>query len=822
MNATYPMVTLRNAVMFPYAMMPITVARATSQEAVRVATESGESTLFVVTQTDPVVENPTIDQLYRVGTLVRIQKIYQHGRRSEVLLTGIGRAKLLAMDVKGKGSDKYLEGEVEILAPLTDEGSDIEALHRELVSVAQKFLELAGPHGQNLVPLTNHLTEPLQLAYFLAPAAGLSIEKSQAILEADSRKGVLTTTLESLKYELEVATLRREISSNTKEKLDKEQREHILRRQLRSIREELGEEGGEAEEVEAFRKKLEELELTDEVRKELKKEIDRLERANPSSPDYQITRGYIELALDLPWNSSTPDVFKLSDARNILDEDHFGLEDIKERILEHLAVMRLNAEAKSPILLFVGPPGVGKTSLGQSIARAVGRKFERVALGGLSDEAELRGHRRTYVGALPGRLITALRRAGTKNPVLMLDEIDKLGRGFRGDPAAALLEVIDPAQNDKFRDNYLDLPFDLSKTMFILTANTTDGIPAPLLDRMEIIRLSGYTEEEKFAIAKRYLAPRQLEQAGLKAEDIAITDEAIRELITSYTREAGVRSLERAFAKLSRKLALKHLENESNEPVQVNVDLVFDLLGPDRIVKDKARDKDAVGVATGLAWTPVGGDVLYVETLRIPTGKGLTVTGQLGEVMSESVKAAQSIILNRAPEFGLSKETVSEGGLHVHVPAGAIPKDGPSAGVTMVTALASAYTNIPVRHDVAMTGEVTLAGLVLPVGGIKEKVLAARRQGVKTVILPALNEKDLKKLPQSARDEMEFVLAEHIEQVLAVALPDVSKRLGPVANQAKVIRPEKPVEGELVEEQLADGQDDALEGEIVQGAPAQA
>lgn len=791
MNATYPMVTLRNAVMFPYAMMPITVARDTSQEAVRVATESEESTLFVVTQKDPVLENPGIDQLHRVGTLVRIQKIYQQGRRMEVLMTGIGRAKLLAMDTKTTDNGKYRHAEVEVLPPMTDEGTEIEALHRELQGVAQKFLQLAGPHGQNLVPLTTHLSEPLQLAYFLAPAAGLSIEKSQRVLEASTRAEVLSTALELLRYELEVAELRQEISSNTKEKLDQEQREHILRRQLRSIREELGEDGGEAEEVEQFRQRLEELELTDEVRKELKKEIDRLERANPSSPDYQITRGYVELALDLPWNSTTPDEFELPEARKVLDEDHHGLEEIKERILEHLAVMRLNAEAKSPILLFVGPPGVGKTSLGQSIARAIGRKFERVALGGLSDEAELRGHRRTYVGALPGRLLTALRRAGTKNPVLMLDEVDKLGRGFRGDPAAALLEVVDPAQNDKFRDNYLDLPFDLSKTMFILTANTTDGIPAPLLDRMEIIRLSGYSEEEKFSIARRYLAPRQLEQAGLKEGQVTVTDEALTELIRSYTREAGVRSLERALGKLSRKLALRHLEKGEKGAVTVDEELVQELLGPDRIVKDKARDHDAVGVATGLAWTPVGGDVLYVEALRIPSGKGLTVTGQLGEVMSESVKAAQSIILNRAEEFGLSKETVSEGGLHVHVPAGAIPKDGPSAGVTMVTALASAYTNIPVRHDVAMTGEVTLAGLVLPVGGIKEKVLAARRQGVTTVVLPALNEKDLKKLPQSARDEMEFVLAEHIEQVLAVALPDVSKRLGPVAREAKVLKPEK-------------------------------
>ena len=446
----------------------------------------------------------------------------------------------------------------------------------------------------------------------------------------------------------------------------------------------------------------------------------------------------------------------------------------------------MNPDAKAPILLFVGPPGVGKTSLGQSIAKAMGRKFERVALGGLGDEAELRGHRRTYVGAMPGRLLTALRRAGTRNPVLMLDEVDKLGRGFRGDPAAALLEVIDPAQNDKFRDNYLDLPFDLSKTTFIMTANSTETIPSPLLDRMEVVRLSGYSEEEKHAIARRYLLPRQLEQSGLPADEIEVTDEALQELIQSYTREAGVRSLERAIAKLSRKLALRRLESDERI-LKVDLETVQSLLGPDRLTKEEGRTADAVGVATGLAWTPVGGDVLYVEAVRIPSGKGLTVTGQLGDVMSESVKAAQSIILSRADEFGISEEFLEKGGLHVHVPAGAIPKDGPSAGVTMVTALASVYTNVPVRHDVAMTGEVTLSGLVLPVGGIKEKVLAARRRGIRTVILPALNRKDLEKLDASVREEMQFVLVEQIEQVIKVCLPEVSLRLGEVEKEALVL-----------------------------------
>lgn len=775
MNATYPMVTLRNAVLFPYTLMPIGVVRPASQEAVAAAT-AGDDTMFVVTQRDASLETPDQEDLYQIGTLVRIQKVFQQGRGMEVVLTGIGRARLLTVDKVETPRGGYLHAEVEVLPPLADETPEGEALHREMVSVAEKFLAMAGRHGQGLLPLTKHLSEPVHLAYLLAVGVGLPLEKCQEILECESRQQVLTTTLEALRYELEVVNLRQQINSNTQEKLDQEQREAILRRQLRAIREELGEAGGEAEEVEEFRRKLDELGLEPEIHKELDRALDRLERSSSSSPDYQITRSYVELALELPWNQVTADQFDLGQARKVLDEDHHGLEEIKERILEHLAVMRLNPDAKAPILLFLGPPGVGKTSLGKSIARAMGREFERVALGGLSDEAELRGHRRTYVGAMPGRLLTALRRAGTRNPVLMLDEVDKLGRGFRGDPAAALLEVVDPAQNDKFRDNYLDLPFDLSKTMFIMTANTLETIPAPLLDRMEVVRLSGYSEEEKFSIATRYLIPRQLEQSGLDPDRVSFQDEAVRELVRGYTREAGVRTLERVIGKMTRKLALSQLEKDEQEPVLIDVALVGQLMGKDRITRERPRNQDAIGVATGLAWTPVGGDVLYVEALKIPGEKGLTVTGQLGDVMNESVKAAQSLILSRAGEFGLKESSLKKHGLHVHVPAGAIPKDGPSAGVTMVTALASAYTGIPVRHDVAMTGEITLAGLVLPVGGIKEKVLAARRQGVKTVVLPLLNEKDLRQLSDSVREEMTFVLVSHIEQVLSVAIPSISVR----------------------------------------------
>ncbi|MCA9777639.1 MAG: endopeptidase La, partial [Candidatus Eremiobacteraeota bacterium] len=601
--------------------------------------------------------------------------------------------------------------------------------------------------------------------------------------------------------ELEVLEVTQQIRSETQEELDKTQREFYLRQQLKAIQKELGEEDGEAIFSE-YRDKIEVAGMPEEAKKEALRELGRMEKLQPQSAEYGVIQTYLDWMVELPWSKLTEDNLDIVNAREVLNTDHYDMDDVKARILEYLAVRKLRLErevdqapvetgreqdrAGGSILLFVGPPGVGKTSLGQSIARAMGRKFERVALGGLSDEAELRGHRRTYVGAMPGRLLTALRRAGTRNPVLMLDEVDKLGRGFRGDPAAALLEVIDPAQNDKFRDNYLDLPFDLSKTTFIMTANSTETIPSPLLDRMEVVRLSGYSEEEKHAIARRYLLPRQLEQSGLQAQEIEVTDEALQELIQSYTREAGVRSLERAIAKLSRKLALRRLEGD--EPIlKVDVETVQSLLGPDRLTKEEGRTREAVGVATGLAWTPVGGDVLYVEAVRIPSGKGLTVTGQLGDVMSESVKAAQSIILSRADEFGISEEFLEKGGLHVHVPAGAIPKDGPSAGVTMVTALASVYTNVPVRHDVAMTGEVTLSGLVLPVGGIKEKVLAARRRGITTVILPALNRKDLEKLDSSVREEMQFVLVEQIEQVLKVCLPEVSQRLGEVEKEALVL-----------------------------------
>jgi ATP-dependent Lon protease len=525
--------------------------------------------------------------------------------------------------------------------------------------------------------------------------------------------------------------------------------------------------------VEELRAKLAKADLSEEIRKEAERELGRMEKMNPQQPDYHVVRTWLEFVIELPWNQRSQDNLDLKQARHILDEDHYGIPKVKERIVEQLAVLKLNPEAKAPILCFVGAPGVGKTSLGQSIARALGRKFERMSLGGLHDEAELRGHRRTYIGALPGRLIQAMRRAGFANPVLMLDEVDKLGRDFRGDPAAALLEVLDPEQNKAFRDNYLDLPFDLSKVLFITTANTLDTVPAPLLDRMEILRLSGYSEEEKTEIARRYLIPRQLKHAGLTAEQWGITAEALEKLIRGYTREAGVRRLEQMIGRVIRKVAVKFAEGRT-EPFTVTVEEVPELLGPEAITPDQFRKELPPGVVTGLAWTDAGGDVLYIEAALLPDGKELTITGQLGDVMQESAKTARSYLWSHAAEFGLAGQQFLNAGLHIHVPAGAIPKDGPSAGIAMTTALASIYSGKPARSDTAMTGEVTLTGLVLPIGGVKEKVLAARRAGIQRVILPEGNKKDLRDLPEPVRAEMEFVFVGKVEEVLAEMLPGLA------------------------------------------------
>jgi ATP-dependent Lon protease len=658
-----------------------------------------------------------------------------------------------------------------------DKSPEIEALQGALIELAGEALTLAQPNApQELRGLLAANEDPLRLSFVLASMFSLDADKAQSLLEAPTRAEALRMMHSYLMHEVQVLELRNKINTEARTEMSKEQRDYLLRQQMRAIQQELGEKSDEQTEAVQLRERLEKAELPEDILKEAKRELDRLERLPTGAPDYNVIRTYLDYVLELPWNKRTEDSLDIARARQVLDEDHFGLKDVKERILEHLGVLKLNPNAKAPILCFVGPPGVGKTSLGQSIARALNRKFERMSLGGLHDEAELRGHRRTYIGALPGRVIQAMRRAGANNPVLMLDEVDKLGHDFRGDPAHALLEILDPEQNKSFRDNYLDLPFDLSKVLFVTTANALDTIPRPLLDRMEILRLAGYSEEEKLEIAKRYLIPKQLKETGLTAEQCVLPDDTVRKIISDYTREAGLRRLERAIGRVTRKVALKFAEGAAG-PFTVTIEELVEMLGPEPFNQEEARRDLPPGVATGLAWTETGGDVLYIEATLLPDGKGLTLTGQLGEVMQESVKAAQSYIWSHAGDFDIDPALFKTSGVHVHVPAGAIPKDGPSAGVTMATALTSLYTKLPARSDVAMTGEITLTGLVLPIGGIKEKVLAARRAGIHTVIMPKANQKDLRDLPEEVRKEMEFIFAGRVEDVLKTAIPQLSERM---------------------------------------------
>jgi ATP-dependent Lon protease len=653
----------------------------------------------------------------------------------------------------------------------------VEALHRAILELAAKALELTQSQASpQLGQLLINTEDPLRLVYLLGSMLSLDLVKEQSLLEAPTRADALRLMHGYLTYEVQVLELRQKIAGQAQSEMSREQREYFLRQQLRAIQQELGEQNSEQTEMALLREQLEKSDLPEEVRKEAERELQRLERLPAASPEHHVVRSYLELVLELPWRKSSESVFDIARARQVLDEDHYDLKEVKERILEHLGVLKLNPEAKAPILCFVGPPGVGKTSLGQSIARALGRNFERMSLGGMHDEAELRGHRRTYIGAMAGRIIQAIRRAGVKNPVLMLDEVDKLGRDFRGDPAAALLEILDPEQNRSFRDNYLDLAFDLSKVLFVTTANTLDTIPQPLRDRMEILRLAGYSEEEKVEIAKRYLLPRQLKETGLGVEQCQIVDETLQRIISRYTREAGVRQLERAIGRLARKTALQIAEG-SSEAVTIHAVDLPEMLGPEHFFQEHARREQPPGVAAGLAWTEAGGDVLYVEATLLPEGRTLTLTGQLGDVMQESAKAARSYIWSHADELGIDHGLFRRAGVHIHVPAGAIPKDGPSAGITMATALASLYTDCPARNDTAMTGEITLTGLVLPIGGVKEKVLAARRAGILRVILPKENGKDLRELPEHVRAEMEFILVERIEDVLAAAVPLLAERL---------------------------------------------
>jgi len=764
-----PLLPLKNSVLFPGLLMPLSVGRKASLSAVEKALGTEEKEIVVVTQRDTNVDEPDASDLYTIGTRAVIRKAGRGKDQLEVLVFGTERVVIVKVD----DDNGHLIARVRELPAPDDSSRETEALTLGIVEMGTKFVGLVqSPNTtpQELARMFTSQEDPLRLAYMIASLMNLETGREQSLLEAPTRVEALRLVHGWLSHEVEVLELRNKISDEARQEMSKEQRDYILRQQKRAIEQELGENNGDKSEIEDLRQKLAKADLPEDVRKEADRELSRLEKMQSASPEYNVIRTWLDYVIELPWNTRSEDNVDIGKARQVLDEDHFGIQKVKERILEHLAVLKLNPDAKAPILCFVGAPGVGKTSLGQSIARAIGRKFERMSLGGMHDEAELRGHRRTYIGALPGRLIQAMRRAGANNPVLMLDEVDKLGRDFRGDPASALLEVLDPEQNKTFRDNYLDLPFDLSKVLFVTTANTLDTIPAPLLDRMEILRLSGYSEEEKIQIAKRYLLPRQLKQTGLTAEQCEITDTAIAKIIESYTREAGVRRLEQTIGRVIRKVALKFAEAVTDNVV-VNAEDVVEMLGPEPVLPEEARKNLPPGVATGLAWTESGGDVLYIEAAMQPGSKDLTITGQLGEVMQESARIARSYLWSHADEFGLKVDPFLQSGVHVHVPAGAIPKDGPSAGVTMTTALASIYSGIPARSDTAMTGEVTLTGLVLPIGGVKEKVLAARRAGLRRVILPKGNQKDLRDLPDEVRKEMEFVFANRVEDVLAEMLP---------------------------------------------------
>jgi ATP-dependent Lon protease len=769
-SVTLPVLPIKRTVLFPGILMPVTVGRERSVAAVNAALKTEDKMILVVAQRDPAKENPGLDDLYTIGTKAIVKQV---GRTEEgviqALIQGIERVALL----KVEQAVPYLMVQARRLELPTDNDREVQALQRAIQDSITDLPRLVQAPGiEEAAAAFRNEENPATLAYRVASLLNLTVKEEQTLLESSSTIELLRSLYAFLSKEIQILQLREKINSDTQAKIGKNQREYILREQLKAIQQELGEGDAEESEVAHLKKRIQEADLPEHVRKEVEREIGRLSKVPPSSPDHQVLRTYLELVLELPWTKASEEHMDLTNVRQVLEEDHYGIKEVKERIVEHLAVLKLNPTAKAPILCLVGPPGVGKTSLGQSIARAMGRRFERFSLGGVHDEAELRGHRRTYVGALPGRIIQAMRRAGVSNPVLMLDEVDKLGRDFRGDPAAALLEILDPAQNHTFRDHYLDLPFDLSKVFFITTANTLDTISQPLLDRMEIIRVQGYSEREKAEIARRYLWPRRLKEAGLEANHVQLPDGVLDRIISRYTREAGVRQLEQMLGRLTRKIALTVAElpeSHARETVTVEEEKLPDWLGSERFMPEEARKHIPAGVATGLAWTPTGGDVLYVETTLLPGSHEVSLTGQLGDVMQESARAARSYLWSHAESMGLDISRFKRNGLHIHVPSGAIPKDGPSAGITMATALASSYVGKPVRSDTAMTGEISLSGLVLPVGGIKEKVLAAHRAGIKRIILPKANEKDLKEVPQEVRDDLTFIFVERIEEVLPSA-----------------------------------------------------
>jgi ATP-dependent Lon protease len=785
-----PVLPLRDAVVLPSTAVPLAVGQPRS---VRLVDEvmRGNRLVALVAQRDPKVEASGPGDLHAIGTVGMIHQLMRAPDGSvRLMVQGIERIRLLDF----VSTEPYLVARIEVAREQTGEDSDIEGLRRAVVDIFRRLVEASPELPDELAVAAENVPDPLRLTYFVASVVPVDVTVRQELLEMNPVASKLRRLVDLLQKELAVRELGRKITTETEERLTKKQREYYLREQLRSIQRELGEEEGGGSEVADLRRRIDEAGLPEEAKREAERELSRLAGLSPASPEHGMIVTYLEWLASLPWSKLAGGAIDIHRARQVLDEDHFDLEKVKDRILEYLAVKKLRAErsgqtaqsgaeptrvtgddpAREPILCFVGPPGVGKTSLGQSIARALGRKFARMSLGGVRDEAEIRGHRRTYIGALPGRVIQALRRVETRDPVFMLDEIDKIGADWRGDPSSALLEVLDPAQNHTFVDNYLGVPFDLSQVLFIATANALDTIPGPLRDRMEILTLSGYTDEEKVGIAREYLVPKQLMAHGIAATELSFEPEAIRQIVRGYTREAGVRSLDREIAAVARKVA-RRLAEGKREPVRITADNLAEYLGRPRFFDEVAERTTRPGVATGLAWTPVGGDVLFVEVTMMPSSEErLVLTGMLGDVMRESAQAAVSYVWSNAEALDIDPKIFENRTIHVHVPAGAIPKDGPSAGVTIVTALASLATRRPVRSDLAMTGEITLRGKVLPVGGIKEKVLAAHRVGIREVILPRRNERDIEDIPEELRKQLRFVLVDDAEEVLHHALTPAS------------------------------------------------
>ena len=784
-----PVLPIRNAVLFPGAVAPFDVGREKSVALVEDVDNLPAPVIAIFAQRDPSTDDPGKDDLHNVGCAARVLKALKHSSGNySLILQGLTRIKLDGVTQTGP----YLKAKIARLEEPGVEDDEAEALSMSLRDIAKQVIQLMPELPREAGSLIDSIQAPGPLADLVAANLDAPVEEKAALLETVDVKDRIRKVLRLLTRQLEILKMRERINSQIKEEMGKNQREYVLRQQLKAIKEELGEDDGDQGDLDGLEDRIAKANLPTEAETVAKKQIKRLRNMQVGSAEYTVVRTYLDWILDLPWHVQTPDNLEIAAVRRVLDEDHYGLEKVKKRILEYLAVRKLKKDKKGPILCLIGPPGVGKTSLGKSIARALGRKFHRVSLGGVHDEAAIRGHRRTYVGALPGQIIQGMKKAATINPVFMMDEVDKIGHDFRGDPAAALLEVLDPEQNNTFADHYLEIPYDLSNVMFVATANIADPIPPPLRDRMEILEIPGYTRREKLAIARQHLVPKQIEEHGITKEQLDLTDAAVEIIIDSYTREAGVRTLERQIASVIRGVAVKIAEGDTTPRKIETEEQVREFLGAQRYTSDVAERTEETGVATGLAWTSVGGEILFIEATKMFGSGKLQLTGQLGDVMKESAQAALSFVRTNAEKYGISKDFLEKTDIHIHIPAGGMPKDGPSAGVTMFTALVSMLTGIRVRHDVAMTGEITLRGRVLPIGGLKEKVLAAHRAGIKRVLVPERNKADLDEVPAEVKNDLEFFFVSKMDQVLEAALESMPGPRPGGAGEEKAAAPATP------------------------------